>query len=67
MGGNAFGATFDTFWEHPPAVQECAEKLREWGILGDLQTPEEIYKRYIRFEGVEFGVAPEQEWPRLRQ
>ena len=54
-------------WENLPPAGEIDQTLREWGIFDESLTQEHRYERYVRFEGVSFGVAPLEEWPRLRQ
>jgi hypothetical protein len=62
-----FGAALTEVWANMPPIEEVYRVLDEWGIgdrgLGD----DAARRRYARFEGVDFGVAPREAWPKLRQ
>ena len=62
-----FGATLDESWEDLPPRQLADSWLQEAGVWdGDL-TEHERDCRYVRFSGCDFGVAPRDEWPSMRQ
>lgn len=50
-----------------PAPDEVARQLQEWGIWDDGLSEDSARHRYVQFLGVTFGVAPEDQWPRLRR
>ena len=50
-----------------PAGRELREKLVGMGIWDEGMTEEAAQKRYARFEGTEFGVAPKEVWGKLRR
>ncbi len=50
-----------------PRGEELKAKLAEMGIWDDGLSELSAQRRYARFEGTEFGVAPREEWGRLRQ
>ncbi len=67
MGASAFGATLEDTWASMPDIGEVHRQLDEWGI-GDRQLSDEsARKRYARFSGVDFGVAPPEAWGKLRR
>lgn len=61
MGG------LDEAWEKMPPPEEVERQLREWGIWDEALTTEAASHRWVRFQGVDFGLAPRDEWPRLRR
>ena len=65
-GASAFFG-LDEAWENLPPLPDIVEKLGEWGIMDESLTEEGLKERYVRFEGVTFGVAPESTWPQLRR
>ena len=43
------------------------DALGEWGLWDDGLSPLQWQERYIRFKDIEFPLAPQQFWPRLRR
>ncbi len=50
-----------------PPLEDVHLKLEEWGIGDRGLSDGDARKRYARFEGVDFGVAPPEAWPQLRR
>ena len=65
-GASAFNASLDEAWGALPPLDVAVNKLRDWGIWDDSLGTNEIFERYVRFDGVTFGIAPEPEWAKLR-
>lgn len=41
--------------------------LKEWGVYEEGMSDVRAQERYVRFDGVSFGVAPKEVWPELRR
>ena len=61
-----FGATLNETWAQMPGDADVEQQLRAWGIWDVGLTKEEAKHRYARFQGVNFGVAPDNEWASMR-
>lgn len=46
---------------------EARDFLLLYGLYDDTLSVEQLQKRFERFQGVTFGVAPKKEWPKLFQ
>lgn len=44
---------------------EARDFLLLYGLYDDTLSVEQLQKRFERFQGVTFGVAPKKEWPKL--
>lgn len=62
-----FGASLDDTWDALPSLGEVKKRLQDWGIWEEGLTDTEAKRRYVRFDGVNFGVAPEKAWGSLRR
>jgi hypothetical protein len=63
---STFGATLDEQWEGLPPMTEVVDSLKTWGIYDDKLNKLKMQERFVRFQGVTFGRAPQEAWPRLR-
>ena len=67
-----FNATLDDTWVQlrdiaPSSIEGFLDAaLIDWGIWDAGLTLEQKKKHYVRFAGLEFGVAPPKVWPALR-
>ena len=50
-----------------PTPEALEAELKEWGVWEVGMPLDAAQRRYARFKGVDFGVAPREEWPRLRR
>lgn len=61
------GISLEDTWRDMPPPEVVAATLVDWGVWDEGLTEDEARHRYARFQGVDFGVAPREEWPRLRR
>ncbi len=62
-----FGAALTDVWANMPSIADVHSQLEAWGIDDRGLTDRDACKRYARFDGVDFGVAPPEVWPALRR
>ena len=65
LGANAFGS-LDEIWADLPKLKDIQVWLVRNTIWNDNLTDKEILERYVRFFGIDFGVAPVSEHNVLR-
>ena len=68
--GECVGGLFmslDETWASLPAQSVVCSNLKEWGIYDAALSDAKLQERWVRFHGVEFGVAPRGEWPGMRR
>lgn len=65
LGAVALGS-LDEIWADLPPLPEIQEWLVKNGIWDDKLSEEKIKERYVRFVGINFGVAPVSEHNNMR-
>ena len=67
QGGGWLFLSLDESWAQLPAPSVVNDTLRDWGVFDEGLGQERLHERYVRFQGVSFGMAPPQTWPALRR
>lgn len=62
-----FGVSLEEVWDTMPTDDEVRAQLAEWGVLESHLSAVQAQHRYARFAGLDLGVAPKQEWGRMRR
>ena len=68
--GERVGSLFlslDDTWAALPTLDVVRRELKEWGIYDPTLPEVKLQERWVRFHGVEFGVAPKGEWAGMRR
>ena len=58
LEASTFGVSLDETWGHLPGRLEIKGKLQEWEIWDDELTELQAQERFVRFSGLDLGVAP---------
>lgn len=57
-GAPTFNASLTESWEAMPELAKVSEDLEAWGILDDNLSPLQLQERWVRFSGIDLGIAP---------
>jgi hypothetical protein len=67
LEANAFGVSLDETWGSIPERFEIKAQLQEWEIWDDNLTEQQAQEQFVRFSGLDLGVAPKKVWGQLRR